>query len=451
MGPRLRSCAALALGLVPACGGDKARDSQGGEADGGIMTAESGEGTAASSAGSGGQDEGNSGTSAGSSAEGTASADDDGGGTGALPKYDVGTMPDVSGAMPCGEGSGDPEFSFLWASNSSQGTISKIDTQTVQEMGRYIVRPDSAGSPSRTSVNLAGDVAVANRNGGVTKIYAIEERCDDANGNGSIETSSGAADILPWGSDECIAWHTPYASQRPVAWTQGTFNEGTCEYEDAKLWTSGSNGPIDVILMDGDTGAVLDMVNVPGLNQDFYGIYGGAVDGEGNFWGTQLGSGSWLVRVDIDDLTYTIYDPPNGPHWYGMTVDSDGYVWMCSSTAARFDPMTETFQTNVVGGWTGCMAEAGADGLLWMANGSGVVGVNRETLQVEVTWPTPGSYGISIDYYGFVWAVASGSSAHRVDPDTGQVTSYNGLVGAYTYSDMTGYALTHAGGGAPSG
>ena len=32
-----------------------------------------------------------------------------------------------------------------------------------------------------------------------------------------------------------------------------------------------------------------------------------------------------------------------------------------------------------------------------------------------------------------------------------EVTSYNGLTGPYTYSDMTGYALTYAGGGGPSG
>ena len=67
------------------------------------------------------------------------------------------------------------------------------------------------------------------------------------------------------------------------------------------------------------------------------------------------------------------------------------------------------------------------------------------------TWPVPGSYGVSIDYYGYVWTVAYSGGAHRVDKVTGEVTSYNGLVGAYTYSDMTGYALTYAGGGEPSG
>jgi hypothetical protein len=84
-----------------------------------------------------------------------------------------------------------------------------------------------------------------------------------------------------------------------------------------------------------------------------------------------------------------------------------------------------------------------------MSNGQGVIGVNRDTLVVEKTWMAGGSYGISIDFEGYVWAVASGSTASKIDPVTGQFWTYNGLVGAYTYSDMTGYALSNV--GTPSG
>jgi hypothetical protein len=98
------------------------------------------------------------------------------------------------------------------------------------------------------------------------------------------------------------------------------------------------------------------------------------------------------------------------------------------------------------------MADADPGGLLWMgASSNSVMGIDRQTFAVVHTWPVPSSYGVSIDFYGNVWAV-NGSGAHRVDPTTGAVTSYNGLVGAYTYSDMTGFALsTVGGGGAPSG
>jgi streptogramin lyase len=125
-------------------------------------------------------------------------------------------------------------------------------------------------------------------------------------------------------------------------------------------------------------------------------------------------------------------------------------VWLCSGTAGRFDPMTESFSTAVAGGYTGCMADANENGLLWMsAGGQGIVGVNRDTLVVEKTCNAGGpSYGISIDFEGYVWGV-TGSTATKWDPETCQSWQYAGLTGAYTYSDMTGYALSNA--GTPSG
>jgi hypothetical protein len=360
-------------------------------------------------------------------------------------KWDVLGVPDA--AFNCGDGSGnggDPDFSYLWAANSDQGTISKIDTATVTEVGRYIVRPDSAGSPSRTSVGLSGHVAVANREGGVAKIYADEQFCDESNGMPGIQTSN-SNQFLPWGTEECIAWYKPmqYASQRPVAWGAGQFNEGGCFYDDEELWTAATQGQvIDVYLLDGEDGATKEMVTLQGVQADFYGIYGGAVDGNGDFWGSQLGQGM-LVRVNRDDMTYDLW--PMAAGGYGMTVDSEGFVWTCSYDVARFDPDTETWMTASVGGYTGCMADAAEDGLLWMSDSQGVIGVNRETLQVEKTWNAAGSYGVSIDFEGYVWTVAYGSNVSKIDPETGQFWTYNGLVGAYTYSDMTGYALSNVG------
>ncbi len=380
--------------------------------------------------------------------------------------FDVGMMPDGGGEGFCMPGMGggggmkDPDFSYLWASNSTQGTISKIDTQTVTEVGRYYTRPDLSGSPSRTSVSLSGHVAVANRSGGVTKIYAIEDECVDANGNGVIDTSTDT-NPLPWDQEECRAWHIPYNydSQRPVAWAPGTWNNTTCEWENELLWSAGRNGQTDtwVVLIDGDAGIELDSVQIPGLKADQFGLYGGAVDSEGNFWTTGWASGNHLVRVDVDTMAVDVWDGPsitgNTSHWYGMTVDVNGYVWNCASRVARFDPMTELWTVSPeLGGWAaGCMADAEPDGLLWLGtSGTGVVGIDRETFATVHTWPTPSSYGVSIDFYGYVWAV-NGSGAHRIDPATGAITSYNGLTGAYTYSDMTGYALNTVGGGGAAG
>lgn len=380
--------------------------------------------------------------------------------------FDVGTMPDGGGEGFCMPGMGggmggkkEPEFSYLWACNSTQGTISKIDTQTVTEVGRFYTRPDLSGSPSRTSVSLSGHVAVANRSGGITKIYASEDDCVDSNGNGVIDTSTNNV-ALPWNDEECRAWHLPYNydSQRPVAWAPGEWNNSTCEWENELLWSAGRNGNTEtwVVLIDGEAGIELDSVQIPGLKSDQYGLYGAAVDADGDLWTTGWASGNHLVHVDIDTMAFQVWDGPSitgtTSHWYGMTVDVDGYVWNCASRAARFDPVTELWTVSPeLGQWSaGCMADDTPMGLLWMGvSGGGVRAIDRSTFAVIHDWPTPTAYGVSIDFFGHVWAV-NGSGAHRVDPATGAVTSYNGLTGAYTYSDMTGYSLNTVGGGGPS-
>ena len=378
--------------------------------------------------------------------------DDDDDDDDATPKFDTAEMPDLNPEeQGCGGGMGDLEFSYIWIANSSQNTISKIDTVTMVEEGRYYSRPDQSGNPSRTSVNLSGDVAVANRSGGLTKFYAIEDRCTDLNGNGVIDTSTGTDDVLAYADEECRAWHTPfdYSSQRPVAWTAGEWNEATCQWENQKVWTTGVlAGVIEVVLVDGETGVVEQSTMIPEVSPGSFGFYGGAVDGEGNFWTTQLGGGgNSLAKTDIDDLSYQLWEQPHGG--YGMTVDSSGYVWSCSTSAGRFDPVTETWAANSVGGSTGCMEDG--NGILWMCASSSIIGVDTETINVVNTIMLPNTpRGVSIDFHGYVWAVqSSGSQAHRVDPVAGTIDTFDGLVGAYTYSDMTGFALAASGGGGP--
>jgi hypothetical protein len=388
---------------------------------------------------------------ASASASASETSDDDGEGGPPPIKLDVLGVPDVPGQGDC-EGSGggkggggEPDFSYIWIANSSQGTVSKINTQTMEEEGRYIVRPDSNGSPSRTSVSLNGDVAVANRSGGLTKIHAFEENCPEP-GN----TSTGGDDILPW-QDGCIAWHTPmaYQSQRPVAWAPGVYDPHDCLWKDEKVWTSGTmGGGVEVVLVDGDTGVIEQTVFVPEVPNDGFGIYGGAVDSEGNFWGTQLGGGT-MVRVDRDDYEYETWPANYGG--YGMTVDENGRVWQCSYQVTRFDYASETFETNNnAGGSGGCMADG--NGLIWLASNP-MVAVDIETLDVVQTIGLPNYvHGVSVDFYGFVWGVTQGQPfAYRVDPATEEIETFTGLVGPYTYSDMTGWALSNVVGPPPSG
>ncbi len=95
-----------------------------------------------------------------------------------------------------------------------------------------------------------------------------------------------------------------------------------------------------------------------------------------------------------------------------------------------------------------------ADGgnILWMASNP-MVGFDRNTLAVEYSIPLPNYvHGVSVDIDGYVWGVSMNTEAYRVDPATGTFDTVGGLIGPYTYSDMTGFALSNVGGGgAPSG
>ena len=433
----LGTICALALGCGSGAG-------QGDAADDGVGSADTG--TAASAEGSGGDESG----STGGSASGPAST------SGPIDPgpvlFDVGSIPDSPDIGGCGGGGGgggddgELKLSYIWIANSSQGTISKIDTETMVEMGRYQARP-LQGDPSRTSVNLSGDVAVANRNGGVAKFWADPEDCVESNGIPGIQTSTGSGDVYAWGQDECLAWYTPMqcSSNRPVAWTRGTWDPVSCSWQDAKLWTACDS---QVLLLDGETGDIEETISLGG----YAFVYGGAADADGNFWGLDTGGGR-LFRVDGLDFTLGEWPLPVDASSYGIAVDSHGRPWVCGGGgASRFNLDTSTWTSTQVGtGWGigGCMTDG--ESTLWHADyGTAVLyGFDIDSLAVVGQIQLPMYvHGISVDFYGKVWGVSfAGSTAYRTDPVTQVVDTFGGLIGAYTYSDMTGHALLHAGGG----
>ena len=162
------------------------------------------------------------------------------------------------GGMP-----GDVEFSYIWVANSPQGTVSKIDTKTGVEVARYTAGPGTP-DPSRTSVNLYGDVVVVDRNGGIAKIAVEEAGCKDTNGVPGIQTSQGPNDVFAWGGDECVVWHLPLAASgqfgpRPVAWEGG--DQNGCALPNPRVWVGyrdAANGYFK--RLDGSSGAILDEV-----------------------------------------------------------------------------------------------------------------------------------------------------------------------------------------------
>ena len=447
--------------LLLACGdGDGGRDSASASASGltlptsGVASDPTG-GVSVSASGTTGGSASASATGGGTTAGASASE----GGSDSAPKFDMGVVPDFGGPQGCGDTGGveDTMFSYIWIANSPEGTVSKINTKTGVEEARYQV---IGGNPSRTSVNLQGDVAVSSRDpGGVTKIAAALERCVDTNGDGVITTSSGPGDVKPLGQDECVLWTKSIPSPgytygpRATAWEGVKADPVTCQVPTPRLWFAWMDQNLagHFMRVDGATGATLDEVTYQWPNADGYSPYGGAVNAAGDFFATGLNMGP-AVKIDAQNLQITDYGVAPGCK-YGMTLDADGNIWNGGCIGGNmyvYDiQVGQWFDIGNAAGSrvNGVMADR--DGNIWGAGSDPcrLVHVDAKTrTYVNPSIPLPGCgspWGVSVDVDGYVWVVdMSASLAFKVDPDTYQVVlTVSGLVSPYTYSDMTGAGL----------
>lgn len=332
-------------------------------------------------------------------------------------------------------------FAYIWIANSPDGTVSKIDTETGVEVARYRTGP-GAPDPSRTTVGLDGDVVVANRGGAsAVRIHADVASCPDTNGNGLVDTSTGPADVLPWGADECVLWYTAFApgSLARAAAFDFAFDPDGIPY--STVWIGLHQGQ-KLVRLNAATGDVLAEVAIPG-----HCPYGLAFDGARHVYAFSSCSGQ-LVRLDVDTLAWDTIPLPGGGCAYGITVDEDGRVWTSGGgCVGRYDPAAGTWATTSVGSSNRGLAADGA-GSVWVADTSfGVHRIDAATMATVADVPlgSQGFVGMAVDFHGKVWAVARGQSrAYRIDPATLASTSYPTGSSPYTYSDMTGFQLQNA-------
>jgi streptogramin lyase len=334
----------------------------------------------------------------------------------------------------------------------------KINTMTGVEAGRYRVAPGQSNA-SRTSVNQFGDVAVSSRHEGrVTKVAALEVRCKDLNNNGVIDSSTGTNDIRAWGQDECVVWSTPIPSPsythgpRATAWEAVVQDPVTCEMPVPRLWIGYKDNAnaAHFLRLDGDTGAILDDVVMPGWGNSFS-PYGGAVNTAGDFIATGY-DGDKVVKIDAVTLEITDLGLPPGTYKYGMGVDGKGDVWIGSFAGAH----NLYHYKSGEGQWVGLGSGGGSilgvaidkEGRVWGA-GTGpcrLVEADSATdtySNTNILLPGCSSpWGVSVDNEGYIWVVDKGNKAFKVDPDTYEVKLvFDKLINPYTYSDMTGQGL----------
>ena len=356
---------------------------------------------------------------------------------------------------------------LIWIASSGGGFVSKFDTTTYAELGRYRTGQD----PSRTSVDARGDVYVGNRTGeGVTKVSSAGADCPDTNGDGVVKTSKGSAELLGYGQDDCVLWTTSLGHTiRGVAAQERVVGEGEDPRSD--VWVGALDGAL--WKLDGETGKVLAQATPPCP------VYGLALDGDGQLWMT---GGDCLGRLDttlcFDDASCAAVDlcesacdasgacgdecDAEGAQrlslpdsTYGITVDYRGRVWLGGGQGVkRYDPhapSAKRYAIEKVGFAHGIAADA--QGSVWAARDPEVVRLDGDTMAHSVI-PTSSSKGMAVDRAGKIWAVSYMMSfASVIVPgpglDDNQLieNAVTGLAAPYTYSDMTGVQAALATGG----
>ena len=328
---------------------------------------------------------------------------------------------------------------FIWVANSGESTVSKIDTVTGKELGRYRTGPGTgfAENPSRTTVDANGDLWVGNRDSHTAVKIALNPTAD-TNGDGVFKTSQDldddgnitGAELLAWGEDDAVLMRIPVDSG-PRALAVDALNN---------VWIGGTGGNMGYY--EGQTGAQLKNIPIDKI------CYGALIDGNGTLWISNQYLGT-LTRIDDPAGTHTITTITTGDGWvYGIGIDTSGYIYTSAWTNNRLrqrDPVAHVWNYSVpiFGGNAGRGVCVGLDGDVWVAQ-SGAEKVTRHnaangdliaTVDVGNT-PT----GVATDAAGKIWVTNYGSSSvMRIDPATNSVDlTRAGHPYPYNYSDMTG-------------
>ena len=314
-----------------------------------------------------------------------------------------------------------------WIPNTAAGTISRLDTESRAEVGRYFTGPTGEQmSPSRTSVGPDGSVYIANRDGQRITKFALPPECPGTSGGEAPTTSTGPDDVYDWGDDDCLVWSeelTGYGPLRAVAAQQ--------DGDDSVVWVGARDHSI--WKLDGDDGTVLFRTDSPVQPDGF------AIDDLGNLWIATFYE-SKLGRIDttrcrdhgscdteicdsVDgDCAKKSLDTPAMAK--GITVDADQNIWL-GGDLMRYDRQAPPGER-----WHHIDPDATIEGLVadenWIygaAGGDGVMRFLRENPEQSATISGTVNRSVSaldIDHAGFVWAInRDHNDAFVVEPGDG--------------------------------
>jgi len=370
----------------------------------------------------------------------------------------------------------------LYVANAAEDTISKIDTDSNSEVGRYrswfgpvgqvgfVNHPNgylTGPAPSRSAVDADGNCFVANR--GFTRppqlMKILNDTFIDRNGNGVVDTSTDIngnnvidpGEIMPLGDtngngrvdqseimDERVAWIEPL----------DVLGISLCRSvsiaPNGNIWVGGFNSrnyaelsPVDASLISGPFPA--------------HTCYGSLVDASNILWSASLSTN--LGRLDTTTGAFTTFSHSSSGSNYGIGIGSDPtnsnnpMVILGAnggSSFKKFDIPTSGFSYPAPSVTPlGVSVDANNDVICSDAvGGTSFLGCSKFRADGTLIWssgPQPGATSASqrgaiVDANGDVWTI---------HPDNDIISKFDGGTGAplgtfpvgdgpYTYSDASG-------------
>ncbi|MBW2256924.1 MAG: thrombospondin type 3 repeat-containing protein [Deltaproteobacteria bacterium] len=361
---------------------------------------------------------------------------------------------------------------FVWVAAHGRGTVLRLDAVTGAVLGEYWTAPEGRSrGPRRVAVDQTGDAWVGNASeagfatvdpplvpnvggyGSVVRIGLLENGgCEDRDGDGSIETSTGLGDILPWDNagnvdnDGGVSTATDECIMRYVR-VYGDYVRNVAVGPDNDLWTGGNMGTDNhFTVVDGWSDALLADFD-PGC-----GGFDGLVDAAGVLWSANQAPGAHrLLRYDTKGTLITADDTfsclvATSPR--ALAIDASGNVFFTQGSSnhevEKRSALGVSLWEKATGGEDPVGVVVAASGELWIAN-SGDDTVTRldndgNLLATIPVGDTP--IGVAVDHAGKIWVSHYGeSTVSRIDPATDTVdhtTPIGDDAVSYSLGDMTG-------------